>query len=65
MMWCLSPHGKIFLKRTKKVFKKHTKLLEHKAKVIGQGHYPFYWGTKEEKQRDMGISLQAGTEKGI
>lgn len=32
---------------------------------MGQGHYPFYWGTKEEKQRDMGISLQAGTEKGI
>lgn len=65
MMWCLSPMEKIFLKRTKKIIKKHTKLLEHKAKVMGQGHYPLYWGTKEEKQRDMGISLQAGTEKGI
>jgi len=44
---------------------KNTKLLKPKAKVTGQGHFPFYQGTKEEKQRDTGISLQAGTEKGI
>lgn len=54
------PYGKF-----RPSLEKHTKLFKSKAKMTGQRHFPFYQGTKKEKQRDVRISLQAGTEKGI